>query len=153
MLEVGEWRVERPLNSFSLGFLILAALLWGRGCVIILYLQSRHLKWGEVLVWSAIQHQQRWNRGETVGDVGCKYSACFAAVTSQVLLEISLLFPVLPHLSLCQCFVVLFLSLFPVFLLMVYYCLNGVFPSFSSCDLHNEQLQHPCTWLAASGNV
>lgn len=80
-----------------------------------------------------------------MGDAGCRSSACFVAVTSQVLLEISLLFPLPPHLSLCRCFVVLFLSVLPVFLLMACYCLSGVFPSFSSCDLHNEQLQHPCT--------
>ena len=88
-----------------------------------------------------------------MGDEGWKYSACFAAVTSRVLLEISLLFPVLPHFSLCRRFVVLFLSLLPVFLLMVYYCRSGVFPSFSSCVSHNEQLQHPCTLLAASGII
>lgn len=52
---------------------------------------------------------------------------CSAAVTGHVLLDISLLFPVL-YLSLCWCFEDLPLSLLPVFLVMVYYGLSGVFP-------------------------
>lgn len=68
-----------------------------------------------------------------------------------------LLFSVL-YLSLCWCFEDLLLSLLPVVLLMIYYCLSGFlffffFPSFSACGSHNEQFQHPHTEPASPGNV
>lgn len=72
--------------------------------------------------------------------------------SSYIPLDMSLLSSVL-YLSLCWCFEDLLLSLLPVVLLMIYYCLSGFFPSFSACGSHNEQLQHPHTEPASPGNV